>query len=107
MRDAAPVQLYVKGFPAGGASEAAWRQERVLRPAARSTHLPELDLVVWRFPEDPRLTALPDLVTPRRAAGTLPPVVRDVLGLQAGAEPRVTVVRYQPEASVTLRLEAG
>jgi hypothetical protein len=33
--------------------------------------------------------------------------VRDVLGLPEGAEPRVTVVRYQPEASVTLRLEAG
>jgi hypothetical protein len=107
VRDAAPVQLYVKGFPAGGASEAAWQQERALRPAARSTHLPELDLVVWRFPEDPQLTALPDLVTPRRAARTLPPVVRDVLGLPEGAEPRVTVVRYQPEASVTLRLEAG
>ena len=107
VRDAAPVQLYVKGFPAGGASEAAWQQERALRPAARSTHLPELDLVVWRFPEDPRLTALPDLVAPRRAAGTLPPVVRAVLGLPEGAEPRVTVVRYQPEASVTLRLEAG
>lgn len=107
MRDAAPVQLYVKGFPAGGASEAAWQQERVLRPAARTTHLPELDLVVWRFPEDPRLTALPDLVSPLRAVRTLPPVVRDVLGLPEGAEPRVTVVRYQPEASVTLRLEAG
>src|SRR5688572_23063539 len=106
-RDAAPVQLYVKGFPAGGASEAAWQQERGLRPAGGSTHLPELDLVVWRFPEDPRLTALPDLVIPRRTAGILPPVVRDVLGLQAGAEPQVTVVRYQPEASVTLRLEAG
>lgn len=107
VQDAAPVQLYVKGFPVGGASEAAWRQERVLRPATRSTHLPELDLVVWRFPEDPRLTALPDLVSPQRAAGTLPSVVRDVLGLPEGAEPRVAVVRYQPEASVTLRLEAG
>lgn len=107
VQDAAPMQLYVKGFPAGDASEAAWRQEQALRPATRSTHLPELDLVVWRFPEDPRLTALPDLVSPQRAAGTLPPVVRDVLALPEGAEPRVTVVRYQPEASVTLRLEAG
>jgi hypothetical protein len=107
VRDAAPVQLYVKGFPADGTSEAAWRHERLLRPEARPTHLPELDLVVWRFPEDPRLTALPDLVTPRRAAAALPPVVRAVLGLPEGAAPQVTVVRYQPEASVTLRLEAG
>jgi hypothetical protein len=48
----------------------------------RPTHLPELGLVVWRFPEDPRLTTLPDLVNPRRVAGTLPPVVRAVLGLR-------------------------
>ena len=106
-RDAAPVQLYVKGYPAGGASESAWQQDRVTRPSGRSTHLPELDLVVWRFPEDPRLAALPDLVTPRWGAGTLPPAVREVLGLTAADGPRATVVRYQPEASVTLRLETA
>ena len=105
-RDGPSVQLYVKGYPDRDASEAAWRQDRRGRPGAGSTHLADLDLVVWRFPEDPRLATLPALVAPR-AAGALPPAVRDVLGLLTGAEPRTTVVRYQPEASATLRLEAG
>jgi len=105
--DGPPVQLYVKGYPDRGTSEAAWLHDRRQRPEARSTHLPDLDLVVWRFPEDPRLPTLPTLVAPGAAARVLPPGVRDVLGLPAGVEPRVTVVRYQPEASITLRLEAG
>jgi hypothetical protein len=106
-RDAAPVQLYIKGFPDGAAGKAAWEQDRVTRPTSHSVHLPDLDLVLWRFPEDPRLGTLPDLVVPRRATRLLPPVVREVLGLEHRADPRTTVVRYQPEASVTLRLDAG
>ena len=105
LRDAEAVHLYVKGFPAGGASGAAWQQDRMTRRAGRSAHLRELDLVVWRFPDDPRLTALPALVTPRLAARILPPAVRDLLGSPSADELRTTMVRYQPEASATLRLE--
>ena len=100
-----PVRLYVKGFPASGASQAVWQQDRVSRGAGRSVYLHELDLVVWRFPEDPRLPALPALVTPRLAARIMPPAVRDLLGSSPGDELRTTVVRYQPEVSATLRLE--
>ena len=103
--DAGPVRLYVKGFPAGGASQAAWQQDQVTRGAGRSAHLPELDLVVWQFPEDPRLPTLPALVTPRLAARIMPPAVRDLLGSSPGDGLRTTVVRYQPEVSATLRLE--
>ncbi len=103
--DAGPVRLYVKGFPAGDASQAAWQQDRVTRGAGRSAHLRELDLVVWRFPEDPRLPTLPSLVNPRLATGLMPPAVRDLLGASPGDALRTTVVRYQPEASATLRLE--
>jgi hypothetical protein len=92
------VQLYVKGFPDDGLSEAAWQLDR------RATHLQEEDLVVWRFPDDPRLPALPALVDPRLAAAVLPDEVRDVLGADPAL--RTTMVRYQPEASATLRLEA-
>ena len=107
-RDGAPVQLYVKGYPTGGASETAWRRDQAARPAARSVHLPDLDLVVWPFPEDPRLRALPELVGgPRPASRIVPPAVREVLGWQPGDELRATVVRYQPEASATLRYEAA
>jgi hypothetical protein len=105
--DGPPEQLYVKGFPERGASEAAWHQDREARGPGRSVHLPESDLVVWRFPEDPRLAALPALVDPRRAWRIMPPAVLDALGCEPGHEPRTTVVRYQPEASATLRLEAG
>lgn len=100
-----PVRLYVKGFPAGGESQAAWEQDRVTRGAGRSAYLHELDLVVWRFPEDPRLPTLPALVTPRLAARIMPPAVRAVLGSSPGDGLRTTVVRYQPEVSATLRLE--
>ena len=100
-----PVRLYIKGFPAGGASQAAWQQDQVTRGAGRSAHLPELDLVVWQFPEDPRLPTLPALVTPRLAARIMPPAVRDLLGSSPGDGLRTTVVRYQPEVSATLRLE--
>lgn len=105
--DGAPVQLYVKGYPDSGASEEAWHRDRANRPQARSTHLPDLDLVVWRFPEDPRLAALPTLAAPGAAAGMLPPAVRDALGMRAGDGLRTFVVRYQPEVSATLRLETG
>ena len=104
-RHAAPVHLYVKGFPPGGASEAAWHQDRAVSRSRPSVHLGELDLVVWRFPEDPKLAALPALVVPELAARIMPAAVRDVLGLQPEVELRTTVVRYQPEASATLRLE--
>lgn len=102
--DASTVELYVKGFPKGGA-EAAWRQDRAARPDGRATLLPDVDLVVWQFPEDPVLTELPTLVDPRRVSGILPPVVHDALG--SDRDVRTTVVRYQPEASATLRLETG
>ena len=102
---AGPEQLYVKGFPSGGASEAAWQQDRAARSTGRSVHLSASDLVVWRFPEDPRLPALPTLVDPRLATRMMPPAVRDVLGCEPGDAPRTTVVRYQPEASATLRIE--
>ena len=97
-----------RASPPGAPARPAWQQDRVPRPAGRSTHLPELDLVVWRFPEDPRLAALPDLVTPRRAAGTLPPAVRDVLGLTGGSTSRArpSCATSRRRAS-TLRLETA
>lgn len=103
-RDGAAAELYVKGFPDDDTTEEAWRRDRVTRPHARSVRLPGHDLVVWPFPDDPHLPSVPILVDPRRVADVLPPPVREVLG---AGEPRTTVVRYQPEASITLRLDTG
>jgi hypothetical protein len=99
--DAETVHLYVKGFPGEGdvVLDGAVGSDR------RAIHLPDPGLVVWRFPDDPRLPALPALVDPRRLARILPPRVRDVLG--PDQDLRVTVVRYQPEASATLRVESA
>lgn len=100
------VQLYIQGFSGDDASEAAWRAQRAARRDGSATHLAELDLIVWRFPGDPRLTALPTLVDPRLVDDILPPAVREVLDLRPGEHLRTTMVRYQPEASATLRLDA-
>ena len=100
---AAPVQLYLKGFPDDATSRAAWRQERPC-PARGADHAPARSrrrrLAVPRGPAAHR-AARPRC---RHAGGRHPAaVVRDVSGMPARTELRVTVVRYQPEASVTLR----
>ncbi len=97
------VQLYLKGFPDRATSEAAWRQDRAARPSGSSDHLAEHDLVVWRFPDDPQLLALPDLLASPLAPRVVPAAVGAALGVRSGLD--VTVVRYQPEASATLRVE--
>lgn len=101
-----PVQLYVKGFSDDDAGDLAWEQVRDDPTGHLARRLPEVGLIVWPFPADPQLVSLPTLVDPRLATDVLPPAVRQVLDLRPGEEPRVTVVRYQPEASATLRLEA-
>ncbi len=97
------VLVYLKGFPDRATSEAAWRADRAARPAGHSEHLVAEDVVVWRFPEDPRLPALPELLAPR-VGPAVPAPVAALLGPGAPAL-TATVVRYQPEASATLRVE--
>jgi hypothetical protein len=97
--DRSSLQFYVKGFPNAAVAEAAWEQDR------RATWLRDEDVVVWRFPGDPRLTALPTLLDPQAVTGVLPAPVREVLSNDLDV--RTTVVRYQPEASATLRLDGG
>ncbi len=99
-----PARLYVRGFPDAAAAADAFRRDRTDRGEGRSRHLAALDVVVWSFPDDPRLPALPVLVDPSRLARVLPAEVRDLLGTD---RPRTTVVRYQPEASVTMRLDGS
>lgn len=101
--DAPPLQLYVKGFPDAEAADLAWQEARAAGSGGGPVRLPAVDLLVWRFPDDPLLTTLPELVEPGEAARLLPPAVREVLG--GAADLRTTVVRYQPEASATLRIE--
>src|SRR3712207_1913536 len=78
LSDAAPVQLYLKGFPDATTSEAAWREDQAARPDGRSDHLAGDDVVAWQFPEDPSPPALPPLLPPRLTAVVLPPRFADV-----------------------------
>ena len=105
LHEGSSVQLYLKGYPDRATSEAAWRQDRAARPSGRSIHLAEQDLVVWRFPEDPQLPTLPDLIASPLAPHVVPAAVGAALG--PPSELQVTVVRYQPEASATLRVEGA
>jgi hypothetical protein len=97
VQDGPPVRLYLKGYPTGTSAGAAHEH-----PAA--THLADLDLLVWRFPDDPRLDSLPLLVDGRRTRDVLPTAVRKALELREDDEMSTTVVRYQPERSVTVRV---
>ena len=80
--------LYVRGYPA---SAQPWGELVAAGRAGGAIHLPEYDLIVWKFPEDPSLPALPQLVDPTRIVGLLPTgrVMPDRL--------HVDVVRYQPD----------
>jgi hypothetical protein len=60
----------------------------------------ELGLLYWRFPEDPALPWLSDLVDPKRVVRHWPDAVVDRSGASAGLE--VTVVNYRPEVRCTL-----
>ena len=70
-----------------------------------SLHLPELDAVLWAFPNDPRLAHLPDVIDPGAVRRHLP-YDRLPPGFQSPAdvdEVNVQVVRYKPEVRCTTR----
>ena len=100
---ATPLRLYVKGYPDAATAGAAWTDDHASRPQARSVHLRRHDVVVWPFPDDPRLPTLPALLAPEGLPALVPPAVRGLTGPDVGL--RSTLVRYQPEVSVTVRIE--
>jgi hypothetical protein len=92
------VLLYVRAYPDGGSHE-AWAELVATHRTAGATHVPEQDLIVWTFPHDPALPALAQLVDTIRVLDRLPTVIPGPVD--------VTVVRYQPEVSATLRYESA
>src|SRR5437867_1460600 len=70
-------------------------------------HLADLDLVVWAFPNDPKLPHLPEVIDPRAVKRHLP-YDRLPAGLDAAAhihEVDVEVVRYKPEVRCITRYQ--
>ncbi len=108
VRDAAGAKLSVQRFYAkafrGGASAAAFAaadRTAMATPAigAALSHVEELDMLVWAWPNDPSLPQLATLVNPSRLPGHLPEAVLGPDGSIASVE----VLRYEPERRATLR----
>jgi aminoglycoside phosphotransferase len=103
--------LHLKAYPPGRSRRKFERARRACRFRPRFgeavAHLPELDSVVWSFPNDPKLPHLPEVIDPEAVKRHLPysclpagldspPSVREV---------QVEVVRYKPEVRCTTRYE--
>jgi hypothetical protein len=99
-----PVLLYVRGYP-DGASDREWAELVAAGRARRATHVRNEDLIVWVFPNDPRLTSLTTLVDAEAMVTHLPTErVPELSGRTVTAgDVELDVVRYQPETSATVR----
>jgi len=96
-------------------SDSQRRFERGLRKAGPAvsfwkpvTHWPEVGMVIWAFPHDPRLTHLPEVVSPENVA-KLVEANTESIGLAAGTrcgEVRCQQIKYMPGKRVVLRFEA-
>jgi hypothetical protein len=99
-----PVLVYVRGYP-DGAADQEWVALVASGRARGATHLPDQDMIVWVFPDDPRLPALATLVDAERILTHLPTArVPQLAGRTVtSGDIELDVVRYQPETSATVR----
>ena len=86
------------------------RHEELVSPEVGPpiTHLPELDMIVWTFPNDSKLHALPKLLDADRLKRELLPTVVEALAGPGWtiAEAARDVVQYVPEETCTVRVRA-
>jgi aminoglycoside phosphotransferase (APT) family kinase protein len=108
VRDCASGKLsvqrcYAKAFRDGASAAAFAAADRaaLVQPAigAALSHVEELDMLVWAWPNDPALPQLAALLDPLRLPVHLPDAV---LGL-GGTIASVQMQRYEPERRATLR----
>lgn len=100
--DALTQWIYAQHFPGASAERfAKFSRTSLVSPGygPALAHVPELDLVLWGFPNDPVLSQLPELVDPLsvRARLPLPHVERSNVAV------RVSVERYRAEDRCTSR----
>jgi aminoglycoside phosphotransferase len=103
--------LHLKAYPSGKSQQKFERARRGhwFRPrfGEAVAHLPELDAVVWAFPNDPKLPHLPEVIDALAVKRHLPYAYLPA-GLDSPAsirEVQVEVVRYKPEVRCTTRYE--
>src|SRR5216683_2276616 len=103
--------LYGRIYVAGGALSLFHRAQSacLVRPkfGRPLLHLPELDMVVWVFPNDRKLPGLPVIADERRLKDEL---LAEVLGSALGPDWQIVdmthhIVHYVPEHTCTVRLQ--
>ncbi len=103
-----PVILYGRGHLDGG-SRKSFEQAQASdsNPASSSgmRWVPEMDMVIWRFPEDPGLPQLPQLLNPELAPQFLPLQQLGNIKPEQVNHVDIQVVRYRPEQRCILRYE--
>jgi aminoglycoside phosphotransferase len=92
--------VYVKAYRAdrSRAAFAALGHEGDSASGRGALHLPDLDMIAWRFPRDPAMPHLAEVMTPERAIRRLPVAARGAAPLE------IQVVNYRPEQRCTARL---
>lgn len=103
--------FYVKAY-LGGRSRSEWGKLADSNPTSHSletfaTHLPELDAIVWRFPHDPVLTHLPEVLDAEKVQSYLPweVLLDNVPGPGGLTDLTNRVAHYLPEKSCTTRYD--
>ncbi|MFO0697820.1 MAG: aminoglycoside phosphotransferase family protein [Nitrospira sp.] len=107
-RPSSEYLVYVKVFQGGRSVEAFHRlaneETTDLNSSQTIIHVPELDMIVWRFPHDPALPHLRQLIDLDAVGAHLPSNGMTQLGLSG--TPQVLsnhVVNYRPEERCTIR----
>ena len=62
-------------------------------------HFPDLDMVVWRFPNDPQLSQLGQVSQPEQAAELLP----QILSQDNLSDLNIDIINYRPEQRCSMR----
>ncbi len=101
--------FYVKAY-LGGRSRNEWEKladssRTGPGPGAFPIHVPELDAIVWRFPHDPVLTHLPEVIDAERVQSHLPweLLPNSVPGPGGLTDLTNSVAHYLPKKSCTTR----
>ena len=101
-------RLYGKAYLDGRSRLEFDKLETAARREARPCSarlVPELDMIVWNFPDDPRLPQLPELMDGDRVVRHLPYESLPFSGPEAIRDIKIEIVRYRPEQRCILRYD--
>ncbi len=102
--------FYIKAFLGGRSREAYERLsggvETCSQRGRRVRHIPELDVILWRFPDDPELRSLTELMDPETVRHHLPAQsLSSIMGSQPFRVLDIEIVNYRPEIRCTNRYQ--